>query len=157
MQPQSSRVAPANSAVRIGEPVSDSDYVQLSRLITEITWRIDHGRAGKVHELFAEDGVLYLGGDRVVSGREALRQWGQERERAGLRTRHAVTNMRFLSDGPDAATGTSLLTVYVAEDDKIGSSLPGNIGEDHDRFVRTEHGWRLAERRWEELFARPQT
>ncbi|MGN6169660.1 MAG: hypothetical protein ACTHQQ_16040 [Solirubrobacteraceae bacterium] len=43
------------------QPVSDSDYVELSRLITEITSRIDHGRASTVHELNVDNGVLNLG------------------------------------------------------------------------------------------------
>jgi hypothetical protein len=34
------------------------------------------------------------------------------------------------------------------------SALPWRVGEDHDRFVRTEHGWRLVSRRWVDLFAR---
>ena len=29
-----------------------------------------------------------------------------------------------------------------------------SVGEDHDRFVRTEEGWRFVSRRWIELFAR---
>ena len=80
-----------------GQPLSDSDYVQLSRLITEITWRIDHGHASTIHELFTEDGVLNLGLGQALTGREALRRWGQQFERTGWRIRHAVTNMRFWS------------------------------------------------------------
>jgi hypothetical protein len=34
------------------------------------------------------------------------------------------------------------------------TTLTFSGGEDHDRFVRTEHGWRLVSRRWVELFAR---
>lgn len=139
-----------------GQPLSDSDYVQLSRLITEITWRIDHGHASTIHELFTEDGVLNLGLGQALTGREALRRWGQQFERTGWRIRHAVTNMRFVPDGADAARGTTLLTVYMIERDELGSSVPWNVGEDHDRFVRTEDGWRLAERRWEEPLARPE-
>ena len=44
----------------------------------------------------------------------------------------------------------------MVESDRLGTSVPWNVGEDHDRFVRTEHGWRLADRLWEELFARPE-
>jgi hypothetical protein len=31
------------------------------------------------------------------------------------------------------------------------------VGEDHDRFVRTEHGWRFKSRQWKPLFARTKT
>jgi len=40
-------------------------------------------------------------------------------------------------------------------DDETGSSFPWVVGEDHDRFIRTNDGWRFASRRWEQLFARP--
>jgi hypothetical protein len=34
------------------------------------------------------------------------------------------------------------------------STLPFSVGEDHDRFVRTAHGWKLVSRRWVERFSR---
>ena len=46
---------------RPNQPVNESDYVQLSRLVIEHVWRADHGRADTVHELYAEDGVLDVG------------------------------------------------------------------------------------------------
>ena len=33
-------------------PVSDTDYLQLSRLVTEAGWRDDIGQADTLHELF---------------------------------------------------------------------------------------------------------
>jgi hypothetical protein len=36
-------------------------------------------------------------------------------------------------------------------------SVPFNVGEDHDRFVRTELGWRFVPRRWVELYKRGDT
>ena len=42
--------------------VSDTDHVALSRLVEEISWRIDHGRADSVWELFVPDGVLATSG-----------------------------------------------------------------------------------------------
>ena len=64
--------------------------------------------------------------------------------------------MRFVADGPDAAEGTSLLTVFM-DADGTESSVPWNVGEDHDRFVRTEEGWRLVSRTWVDLFRRGDT
>jgi hypothetical protein len=42
------------------QPVSDTDYIQLDRLVIEAVWRIDLGRADTYHELFVEDGELIL-------------------------------------------------------------------------------------------------
>ncbi len=52
------------SAVEATTPeqlVSESDHVQLSRLVIEHAWRADHGRADTVHELYVDDGVLDVG------------------------------------------------------------------------------------------------
>ena len=62
--------------------------------------------------------------------------------------------MRFVVDGPDAAHGTTVLMVYMAAEPGAATTLPFSVGEDHDRFVRTEQGWRFVSRRWVELFAR---
>ena len=138
-----------------GEPcLSDSDHVQLARLITEICWRIDHGEAGTIDELFVDEGELTLGPDQVLIGRGAIRQWGGQVDHATWRIRHVSTNMRFVSEADDAAAGMTLVTADMDEGEAAGTTLPWAIGEDPDRFVRTDQGWRLLSRRWEKLFAR---
>jgi hypothetical protein len=62
--------------------------------------------------------------------------------------------MRFVADGDDAAEGTTLLVQYLAEGDGLGTTLPRAVGEDRDRFVRTDQGWRFISRSFEQLFVR---
>ena len=131
--------------------VTAADHLQLARLVTEISWRIDHGQADTVHELFVDEGTMTLG-PTTLSGREHIREWGRQRASATYRTRHVCTNMRFVADGDDAAEGTTIITQYRGEDDGTGTTLPRVVGEDHDRFVRTDHGWRFAARHWHQLF-----
>jgi len=50
-----------------------------------------------------------------------------------------VRNMRFVTDGPDAAEGSTILITFM-DADGTQSSMPWNVGEDHDRFVRTGQG-----------------
>jgi hypothetical protein len=57
--------------------VSDADYVQLCRLVTEHAWRTDNGRSDTLHELWAEDGELDLG-STILRGREAIAEWGRQ-------------------------------------------------------------------------------
>jgi hypothetical protein len=40
---------------------SETDHVQLSRLVTEHAWRADQGRADTIHELYVDDGELIVG------------------------------------------------------------------------------------------------
>jgi SnoaL-like domain len=134
--------------------VSEADYVQLSRLVIEHGWRADHGRADTLHELYVEDGELDVG--TPLRGRKAIRDWGRQLvESPPWRTiRHVCGNMRFVTDGPNAAMGTTVLTVFMVAGEGTGTTVPFNVGEDHDRFVRTEEGWKFASRRWVDLFAR---
>jgi hypothetical protein len=62
--------------------------------------------------------------------------------------------MRFVTDGPDAAIGTTVLTVFMVAGSGPATTTPWSVGEDHDRLVRTPQGWRIASRRWVELFSR---
>ena len=55
------------------ELVSEADYVQLCRLVTEHAWRTDNGRADTLHELWADDGELDLG-STTLWGRESHRR-----------------------------------------------------------------------------------
>jgi hypothetical protein len=134
--------------------VSESDYVELSRLVIEHAWTVDNGRADTVHELYVDDGVLDVG--TPVRGRQAIREWGRRLVAAPpwRIIRHACSNMRFLSDGPDAAHGTSVLTVFMVVGAGSATTLPFNVGEDHDQFTRTKQGWKLVSRRWVELYTR---
>lgn len=139
-----------------GQLVSDADHIELARLVTEFAWRVDNGSAGTLGELVTDDAVIDLAG-APIRGRQAVAEWGRQLETPPWNTiRHVVGNPRFVYDGPDAAIGTTLLIVFM-DADGMKSSVPWNVGEDHDRFVRTEQGWRLAARTWVELFARGDT
>jgi hypothetical protein len=138
-------------------PVSDADYVQLCRLVTEHAWRTDNGRSDTLHELWAEDGELDLG-STTLRGRDAIAEWGRRlvEHPPWLTIHHVCGNMRFIADGLDAAAGSTILIVFM-DADGTRSSVPFNVGEDHDRFVRTEHGWRFVSRQWVDLYERGDT
>jgi SnoaL-like domain len=139
------------------QPVSESDYVELSRLVIEHAWRTDNGRADTLHELWTDDGELDLG-STVLGGRQAIADWGRQLVESPpwVTIHHVCGNMRFVMDGPDAAVGSTILIVFM-DTKGTKSSIPFNVGEDHDRFVRTEQGWRFASRRWVELYHRGDT
>ncbi len=134
--------------------VSDADHVELERLVTEAAWRVDEGKSDTLHELFVDDGELVMG-KTILRGRQAIREWGRQLEEARTYKciRHVAGNMRFSVVNDTTAEGVTILTVYM--DDERSSAVPWVVGEDHDRFVRTDRGWRFASRRWSQLFARP--
>jgi hypothetical protein len=132
--------------------VSDADHLSLSRLVVEIAWRIDHGQADRVWELFVPDGVLDTSGTPLV-GHNAILEWGRARVASTVQTRHICSGMRFNDRGSDRATGSTLLTVFMHDGDGRGPAVPAVVGEDADEFLRTNAGWRFASRRFETLFA----
>jgi hypothetical protein len=135
--------------------VSESDYLKLSRLVIEHTFRADNGRSDTLHELYAENGELILPGI-TLRGRKAISEWGQRMvENAPWRViRHVCGNMRFVSTGPDTAEGIVVLTVFMVAGEDAATTLPLTVGEDHDRYIRTEEGWKFVSRSWVELFSR---
>jgi hypothetical protein len=139
----------------IARLVSDADHLELSRLVTELAWRIDAGLASTAYELFASGGEIHIGSVNAV-GIEAIKAWGKQLDEANVLPgiRHAVTNLRFVDDGDDRAHGTSLLTAYFVSAGKPNTTAPFAVGEDHDSFVRTDQGWRFASRTWVQLFSR---
>jgi len=143
------------TAVTAEKHVSESDYLKLSRLVIEHTFRADNGRSDTLHELYAENGELILP-DITLSGRKAIREWGQRMvENAPWRViRHVCGNMRFVSTGPDTAEGVVVLTVFMVSGQDAATTLPLTVGEDHDRYIRTEEGWKFVSRNWVELFSR---
>ena len=131
--------------------VSEADHLALSRLVEEISWRIDHGRADSVWELFVPDGVLAASGTPLI-GHDAIRAWGRARAASAARTRHIISGMRFTDGGEGRATGSTLLTVFIHEGEGRGPAIPSVVGEDTDEFVRNDAGWRFVSRRFEVLF-----
>ncbi|MFK3980851.1 nuclear transport factor 2 family protein [Micromonospora sp. NPDC050397] len=139
-----------------GRFVSDPDHLALTRLVTEAAWRVDLGKAGTLYELFTPEGELNLGSS-TLSGHDAIRQWGEayDADNPRQRIRHVCGNMRFVTDGDDRAVGATILTVFMDEGEGPGRTLPWTVGEDHDRFRRTDDGWRITSREWVTLFLRP--
>lgn len=130
----------------------------MSRLLVELTWCLDNRQAGSLHELVTEDIVFQIG-DEPVIGRDALLTWGERFDETnplpGIR--HSLSNPRFVSNGTDRATGTVMVTAFFVPTDgteEITATTPFAVGQDHDTYVRTSEGWRLASRRWEQLFTR---
>jgi hypothetical protein len=133
--------------------LEDADHQELTRLIIEIVWRIDHGKADTVADLFVDHGEMTLG-TAHMAGREELLAWGRQRVDARYRTRHVCTNAHFVADGPDKAIGSTVLTVYLDDGESSSPTTPHTVGEYHDRFVRTDRGWRFLSRDVDQLFVR---
>lgn len=112
-----------------------------ARLINLYAQLNDASRWEEATALFTPDGRLTRPSapDEPIVGREAiLAAFLARRPRT---TRHFCSNVVIDVAGPDSATGRSAMLLFTS---KEGPPLVGGF---EDRFVRTDEGWRFAERR----------
>ncbi|MDT0341354.1 nuclear transport factor 2 family protein [Streptomyces litchfieldiae] len=119
------------------------------RLITEFLRHLDLGNPGAVAELFTPDGVWeYPQDDRLVRGRDALREYFRSRPADRLSLRMA-TNILVTVESPDTASATSYFATYRVDGFTGGivpSRPPANVGHYADTFTRVDGRWLLARR-----------
>jgi SnoaL-like domain len=130
------------------------------RLIVQYCRFVDFGEASRIAELFTEDG-RWEGVELTLSGREAIRDWFTRREGLARRvSRHVCTNLAIDVASEDEASGLCYMINY-RHDRRDGEltlpvpvEVPKFVGELHDRFRRTDEGWRFSRRRVELSFMR---
>ncbi len=123
-----------------------------ARLITGYGALLDAGRWEDVAGLYVPDGRMSrpTAPDDFIEGRDAI--LASFTARPPRISRHVCINIRVDVRGGDQATASSQILLFTAEaaaDDglPIQSSAPPMVGTYADRLVRTEAGWRFAERR----------
>lgn len=131
---------------------------ECERLVTAYCHYVDHGEAGRIAGLFTEDGV-WKSPEVTMKGREELvRGFGRRQAQTQRMSRHVCNNLQLEVQDESTARGVVYLTLYRSdgEEGRRVSPLeqPDVVGEYRDRFVRTEEGWRFAEREIEVSFVR---
>jgi 3-phenylpropionate/cinnamic acid dioxygenase small subunit len=106
---------------------------------------VDEGHAGRVTELFTDDGRFAVGDSIEVSGKESLASFFAAREAEKERkTRHCLTNLSFSPISADEAAVRATLLLFVLN----GShpTTPSALADVEDRCRWEGGGWRIAER-----------
>ena len=119
-------------------------------LIVSYSHLIDFGEAGRVAELFTDDGI-WESAETTMRGREQIAAgFGRRQANTGRRSRHVCTNVAIDVESATEAQGVCYFTLYRADnvEGPVASvEGPEMVGEYRDRFVRTADGWRIAHRR----------
>lgn len=128
------------------------------RLVQQYCHFVDHGEAARIAELFTDDGV-WTSPDNTMTGNAAIREgFMQRQKRIRRRSRHVCTNQLINVIDEQTAEGTVYLTLYRHDDEALADIRPAEapvvVGAYHDRFVRTEAGWRIHHRAIHVDFAR---
>ena len=122
------------------------------RVVVDSATFNDHKDWPALAALYTDDGVVVRPNGQRLEGRAAIHAAyaAGSPERV---TRHLCSNMRVDVDGPDAARviTTVLILSGVRSDDPdvtfgVVPSERHLVGEFADRLVRTDQGWRIAER-----------
>lgn len=112
-----------------------------TRLINLYANLNDEARWEEVVALYAEDGLMTrpTAPDAPIVGREALR--AAFLARPPRTSQHVVGNIVVGVESETEARAKSVILLFT------GKEGPPLIGTYRDRFVKTEEGWRFAERR----------
>jgi 3-phenylpropionate/cinnamic acid dioxygenase small subunit len=127
----------------------DADRAQDRREITSVLHRycamLDRMDLDLVATLFTADCVVVYGDDERMksSGAPALAS-SLRRLWRFTRTSHHLSNVEIDFDAADAARARSYVLAWHQRPDGTSNTL---YAQYHDRLVRTDDGWRIAERR----------
>lgn len=120
----------------------EADCARLIALYANLN---DAGRWADVAALYAQDGRMArpTAPDHWIEGRDAI--LAAFLDRPARTTRHVCSNIVIDVIGACEAVGESAMLLFT------GEGAP-KVGSFHDRFVRTDAGWRFAERRGSLIF-----
>jgi len=106
-------------------------------------WLLDHGRADRLHTLYAEDAVS-VGPLGTMEGRDAIKAWGERRvTQDGGTVRHFSGGTHiYVQDGVVHAT-TYYLTFRDSQPDPL---RPASVGEFREQYVEVNGRWLIRRR-----------
>lgn len=112
---------------------------EIQRLIALYSQYADDGDGESYAQLFAEDGAIVAGGERV-EGRDAVKAWLLRTLRKPLR--HLGVNVAITVESETAASGSMDLLLRTHDSGwQVWTTL-----RYEDQYVRTPRVWRFAER-----------
>ncbi|MGO4204506.1 nuclear transport factor 2 family protein [Rhodococcus sp. TAF43] len=117
----------------------------IQALTAEHAYRLDHGSADTLHELYSHDGELIGLPPRDLIGNAAIAQWGEQRARMTRTARHIETNHRLeWRDG--ILHGTLYATVYRSDSPDTTNTSPFMVGDYDDEYVLDDGRWKIRRR-----------
>ena len=129
----------------MGKTVDVETRLAIQALTAEHAYRLDHGHADTLHELYSADGELLGLPPKDLIGREALTAWGAERVKLARTSRHVETNHRLVWDD-GTLTGTLCATVYRSDTADTSDTAPFMVGDYEDQYVQEAGEWRIRRR-----------
>ncbi len=129
----------------------DRDRRELTDLIIEFAWRVDHGLASSIHELVTDDVEMKLTNATLV-GKASVVAWGAKRDTFDRTTSHLMMNFRFRAVRRDTVEVDSSSLIFRHDGPGRGAAVPWAVTEYHDVFTRVGNEWKFESRTSQDLF-----
>jgi len=129
----------------MGKPVDFETRAAIQALTIEHAYKLDHGFADTLHELYTAEGELLGLPPRDLIGREALQAWGADRVKLARTSRHVETNHRLVWDN-GTLKGTVCATVYRSDTSDTSATAPFMVGDYEDEYVQDAGEWKFRRR-----------
>lgn len=129
----------------MGQIIDVETRLAIQALTAEHAYRLDHGQADTIYELYAPDGELLGLPPRDLIGSEALAAWGAERVKLPRTSRHVETNHRLVWD-EGTLKGTLCTTVYRSDSEDTTKTAPFMVGDYEDEYIQRDGEWRILRR-----------
>jgi uncharacterized protein (TIGR02246 family) len=138
---------------QVSRDASLLDRVAIEDLIATYLYRLDHGQANTLADLFTEDGVLDVAATGPLTGRDAIGAYYANRSTTRT-TRHVSTNLYIIFDDATHAHAVHTLTYYMAEGaPPLPAAAPMGVADYAETLVKGEDGvWRFQHRRPTPIF-----
>lgn len=126
--------------------------------MTEFAWRIDHGQADRVHELFVEAGTVSAPGLTLNSREEIATTFANRAQDKSRVSRHLWSNPRYEILGEDRVSVTTVVQTFMAslsDDEELPVANDTFIVGDSNDVVRrdADNQWLFESRQLQVLFA----
>jgi uncharacterized protein (TIGR02246 family) len=134
-------------ARKVGRNAQLLERVAIEDLIATYLYRLDHGEAVTLAELFTEDGVLDVAATGPLTGKQAIRAYYARRSTTRT-TRHVSTNLHIIFDDATHVRAVHTLTYYAAEGmPPLPSMAPAGVADYAETLVKGADGkWRFKHR-----------
>ena len=117
----------------------------IQALTAEHAYRLDHGQADTLHELYTGDGELLGLPPKDLIGKEAISAWGIARAALPRTSRHIETNHRLHWED-DRLHGTLYATVHRSDTADTTDTAPFMVGDYEDEYALVDGRWRIRRR-----------
>jgi SnoaL-like domain len=131
--------------------VTSRDRQELTDLIVEFAWRVDHRVANSVHELVTDDVEMTLT-NATMRGKPDVVDWGSRRDSVARTTSHLMMNLRFKALDADRVEVDSSSIIFRHDGLGIGKAVPWAVTEYHDLIVRQGGKWKFRSRVSNDIF-----